>query len=334
MTEDGGTRLTVVDSHTCGQPTRVILDGLPELRAESADQARELLRREHDHIRQVAVFEPRGYPSLMAVAVLPPAAVGDAWKAVFMDAAGYPDMCGHATIGVATTLVETGLVTADSADTALTLDTPGGVVSFRMCVVDGHVESVTLINRPAYYLETVTVDGPRGQMTVPIAYGGQWYAFADATAFGLSVEPKCVPDLLAVTDSVRVAVARQLTRPDPRTGEPPCVENVMWVDDPRAPGIDGRNMPVNRAGAFDRSPCGTGTSARLAVLHAAAQLAVGEDYVNSGVIGTVYRARIAATTTVAETVAVVPEITGSAWLTGRSELWVDPTDPVAAGFLL
>lgn len=334
MTAQSGTHLTVVDSHTCGQPTRVILGGLPELRAHSAEQARELLRREYDHIRRVAVFEPRGYPSLMAVAVLPPAAVGDAWTAVFMDAAGYPDMCGHATIGVATTLVETGLVAAAGADTTLRLDTPGGVVSVRLSMVDGHVNSVTLINRPAYYLETVMVDGPRGQLTVPIAYGGQWYAFAEATAVGLAVEPRYVPELLSTTDSVRAAVARQLTQPDPRTGEPPRVENVMWTDDPGTPGIDGRNMPVNRAGAFDRSPCGTGTSARLAVLHATGQLAVGEEYVNSGVIGTVYRARITATTAVARTVAVVPEITGSAWLTGRSELWVDPTDPVAAGFLL
>lgn len=334
MTLEGSTRLTVVDSHTCGQPTRVILDGLPELDAQSAEQARELLRQDHDHIRRVAVFEPRGYPSLMAVAVFAPAVAGDAWMAIFMDAAGYPDMCGHATIGVATTLVETGLIAPGSDDTALTLDTPGGVVSFRLSMVDGHVRSVTLINRPAYYLETVMVDGPRDQMAVPIAYGGQWYAFADAAAVGLAVEPRYVPELLRITDGVRAAVARQLTRPDPRTGEPARVENVMWIDDPRAPGIDGRNMPVNRAGAFDRSPCGTGTSARLAVLHAAGQLEVGDEYVNSGVIGTVYRARITATTKVGETVAVVPEITGSAWLTGRSELWVDPTDPVAAGFLL
>lgn len=334
MIAEGDTRLTVVDSHTCGQPTRVILDGLPVLAVDSAEQARELLRREHDHIRRVAVFEPRGFPSLMAVAVLPPAAGRDAWTAVFMDAAGYPDMCGHATIGVATTLVDTGLIATEGADATLTLDTPGGAVSLRLRLVDDRVESVTLINRPAYYLETVVIDGPRGQMPVPVAYGGQWYAFADATAFGLAVEPRYVPELLRITDGVRVAVGRELTRLDPKTGEPPRVENIMWVDDPRLPGIDGRNMPVNRAGAFDRSPCGTGTSARLAVLHAAGELGVGEEFVNSGVIGTVYRARISATTTVAGTPAVVPEITGSAWLTGRSELWVDPTDPVAAGFLL
>lgn len=329
-----GTQLRVVDSHTCGQPTRVILDGLPDLGDSSAAQARELLRREYDHIRRLAVLEPRGYPALLAVAPFPPTGAAKQWRVVFMDAAGHPDMCGHATIGVATTLVETGLLEVASREEPAMLDTPGGTVSVHLCVTDGHVDSVKLINRPAYYLETVTISAPRGQIRVPIAYGGQWYAFANAGAFGLAVEPRCVSQLVRIAGSLRDIVAKEVTRRDPRTNQPPLVENVMWVDDPPDPRVNGRNMPVNRAGAFDRSPCGTGTSARLAVLHAAGELAVGREYVNSGVLGTVYRARIAATTEVAGTRAVVPEITGSAWITGRSELWIDPADPLAAGFLL
>ncbi|MBV9165460.1 MAG: proline racemase family protein [Solirubrobacterales bacterium] len=327
--------LKVVDSHTCGQPTRVILDGLPDIGDSSAAQARELLRGQHDAIRRLAVFEPRGYPALLAVASFPPSSRAEHWRVVFMDATGYPDMCGHATIGVATTLVETGrLQAAANGGSSVMLDTPGGLVSLELRVIDGRVDSVKLINRPAYYLETVPVSGPNGRMTLPIAYGGQWYAFADAVAVGLKVEPGCVAELVRVAASLRPLVAEAVSQPDPRTERPPRVENIMWTDDPVDSWVDGRNMPVNRAGAFDRSPCGTGTSARLAVLHATGELAVGEEYVNSGVLGTVYRARIAHTTQVAGHEAVVPEITGSAWLTAHAELWCDRTDPLASGFLL
>lgn len=326
--------LKAIDSHTCGQPTRVIVDGLPDLGVSSAAQARELLRRDHDDIRRLAVFEPRGYPSLLAVALFPPASDQNPWRVVFMDAAGYPDMCGHATIGVATTLVEIGLVKAASGASTLALDTPGGTVEVELHVTNGHVESVKLTNRPAYYLETVTVDTSRGQVSVPIAYGGQWYAFVGAAAMGLAVEPRCVPELVQIAGSVRELLAQAVRRPDPRTNQPPRVENIMWVDDPADARVDGRNMPVNRAGGFDRSPCGTGTSARLAVLHAAGRLTVGEEYVNSGILGTVYHARIVETTDVAGVAAVIPEIAGSAWLTGRSELWIDRADPLGAGFLL
>lgn len=326
------TRLRVVDSHTCGQPTRVIVDGLPDIGECSAAEARGWLRAEHDEIRRLAVFEPRGYPALLAVALFAPVTSGAPWRVVFMDAAGYPDMCGHATIGLATTLVEEGLVEAASG--SVPLETPGGPVSAQLHAGPGGVASVTLVNRPSYQLETVTLDGPAGELRVPIAYGGQWYAFVEAAAFGLAVEPAFVPELVTLASSLRGKLAAAVTRADPRTGSPPVVENVMWVDDPPGPGVDGRNMPVNSAGAFDRSPCGTGTSARLAVLQAAGKLGVGDEYVNSGVLGTVYRARIAATTDVAGTPAVIPEITGSAWVTGRADLWADPSDPLAAGFLL
>ena len=201
-------RLEVVDSHTCGQPTRVVIDGVPDLGDSSAADARELLRRDHDDIRRVAVFEPRGHPALLGAALLPPAAGSEAWRVVFMDAAGYPDMCGHATIGVATTLVDAELVKAPSGTSTIVLDTPGGIVPAEVRVRDGHVESVTVTNRPSFYLETVTIEIASVQMTVPIAYGGQWYGFVDATAVGLAVESRHVAELVRLSGEVRRRVGQ------------------------------------------------------------------------------------------------------------------------------
>ena len=204
----------------------------------------------------------------------------------------------------------------------------------RVTVAGDRVESVTFVNQPAYQLEVVEIDEPSGAGSVPIAYGGQWYAFVNARDFGLSIELERAPDLVGMAQT-RVPRSRaQLTRPDPRTGFPPLVENLMWVDEPKVAGADGLNMAVNAAGAFDRSPCGTGTSARLAVLSSAGELRPGESYVNSGVLGTVYRGTIAASTEVRGTAAIVPEITGRAWLTGRAELWASDDDPLADGVLL
>jgi proline racemase len=330
----GGTRkLGVVDSHTCGQPTRVIVDGVPELEYASVAEARDILEADHPWVRRVAVFEPRGHRALFGAALVPPSDPDAAYGVVFMDAAGYHGMCGHATIGVATTLVEQGLVDVSEGESEFVLDTPIGPVGVRVRVDGGRARSVTFVNQPAYFLETVGIASPHGRTQVEIAFGGQWYAFVDARPFGLEIVPESLSALVSAAAEVRPSIQEAVTADDPQEGAPPRVGNVMWFDDPPAH-ADGRNMPVNVAGSFDRSPCGTGTSARLAVLHHQGALAVGETYVNASVLGTVYEARIAAETSVGPYDAVVPEITGSAWITGRAELVAVDDDPVADGYLL
>lgn len=334
MRAPAGHVLSVVDSHTCGQPTRVIVGGLPDVAGATPAEARELLRQEHDWVRRLAVLEPRGRRALFGVALLYPTEAGAPFGVVFMDAAGYPNMCGHATIGVVTTLIEAGYLDAPQGESSFVLQTPGGPITIRAVVAGECVESVTFVNQPAYQTEILEIDEPSGSSAVPIAYGGQWYAFVNARDFGLSVELERAPDLVEMAETLRPAIAHAVTCTDPGTGVPPLVENVMWVDEPRVAGADGLNMAVNVAGAFDRSPCGTGTSARLAVLSSAGALQPGESYVNSGVLGTVYRGTIAARTEVGGTAAIVPEITGRAWLTGRAELWASDDDPLADGVLL
>ena len=327
-------RISVIDSHTCGQPTRVICEGVPEFAYTSLAEAREILRAEHDWLRTYAVFEPRGHPSLFAAALVPALDPGCATGVVFMDAAGYPDMCGHATIGVVTTLVDLGRVSGLDEQVEVAIETPGGRIETRVTLAGGRAESVAFVNQPAFFLEAFELAARGESLAVSVAFGGQWYAFIDPRQLGLAVEPDCIEELVRAAAELQPAIAASVGRRDPRSGEAVVVENVMWFDDPVGLAADGRNMPVNIAGNFDRSPCGTGTSARLAVLHAAGRLEVGQRYVNSSVLGTTYEARILSTTTIGETTAVVPEITGSAWVTGRAERWAEPTDPLAEGFLL
>jgi proline racemase len=306
---------------------------MPHLDYATVSEARDSLEASHDWVRRLAVLEPHGHRHVFAAALVPPRDPGAVQGVVFMDAAGYHDMCGHATIGVATTLIETGLIDLPTGASEFALDTPAGLIIVRVRVAGRRVEAVTFVNQPAYFLESVGINSPQGTLEVPVAFGGQWYAFVDARAFGLTIEPANVAALVNAAAEIRPLLHRAVTAIDSRTGSPPSVDNVMWFDDP-PPHADGRNMPVNIAGGFDRSPCGTGTSARLAVLHCAGELEVGDMYVNAGVLGTVYRGRVASVTTVGLNNAIVPEITGSAWTTGRAELWFEDDDPVGDGFLL
>lgn len=325
--------LSVVDSHTCGQSTRVVVDGAPELKYATVADARDLLKASHDWVRRLAVFEPHGHRHVFAAVLVPPRNPAAVQGVVFMDAAGYHDMCGHATIGVATTLVETGLIDVPEGEAEFALDTPAGLIGVRVTVTGGRAKAVTFVNQPAYYYGSVPVDVPTGVLDVPIAFGGQWYAFVDARTFGLTIEPANIGALVSAASGVRPLIRQALASTADPAGTAPRVDNVMWFDDPPSH-ADGRNMPVNIAGGFDRSPCGTGTSARLAVLHHAGELEVGSTYVNAGVLGTVYRGRVAALTTVGSKQAIIPEITGAAWTTGRAEFWFQDDDPLRDGFLL
>jgi proline racemase len=326
--------LTAVDSHTCGQQTRVIVEGLPAIAGSSVRESQERLQTEADWIRRVAALEPRGHRSMFVAAIVPPFDPTCVCGVLFMDPAGYHDMCGHATIGVVTTLVNLGYVTTVEGPNELKLETPAGVISVRAHVHDGRARSVAFVGRPSYVLDRQTLtteDGAAAEVT--FAYGGQWYAFVEAPAFGLSVQPDRIEELVATATVVRSQIALMLSRPDPLTGEVPMVGNIVWCDTPTA-GADGRNVPVNVAGGFDRSPCGTATCARLAILHEQGSLGVGETFVNQGLLGTLYRGRILEVSTVNGHPAVVPEIEGSAWLTGRLEIWIDDEDPFREGILV
>ncbi|MFT3964389.1 MAG: proline racemase family protein [Sphingobium sp.] len=335
--------LSVVDSHTCGQPTRVIINGLPIPAGMTPTDTRQMVQGQWDWMRRLAVFEPRGHRSMFAAALIPPEAVGGVHGVLFMDANGYPDMCGHATIGTATTLIELGLVGPEAPDFTGTfefpLDTPAGRLHLRASLDNGRCVSVAFRSPGAYHVGDVTIEMAGRPVVAEVAYGGQYYAFVPVEAAGLAVEPDAIDALIAAAAPVRDAIARQGGLIDPRTGLAPTVGNIVWVGTPEAGKADGLNVPVSSSNSFDRSPCGTATCARMAALVAKGRLDLEERFVNQGIMGTLYVGRAFAPqaddgTQASPLDGIVPEVEGSAWITARSDLLLDPADPLGHGYLI
>lgn len=295
---------------------------------------RDELRQSHDSIRRSLVLEPRGHDAIVLAFLLPPTRDDADLGVVFANDAGYLGMCGHGAIGLATTAVAMGLVPAVEPVTELAMDTPVGLVKCRVTVVDGRPTSVTITNIPSFlYRQRVVVDVHGfGKVAVDIAYGGNWFAFVEAEQLGLMVEKAHLPVLLQAATAIREAMVRDGIRGvHPDSGEEEIIDHVkLFVP------IDGehqgaRALTLCPGTAYDRSPCGTGTSAKLAVLHAKGELKKGDRFDSESVLGTRFEARVVAETTVGEYPAIVPEITGSAWITSFANFVIDPNDPCRHG---
>ncbi|MEU0668810.1 proline racemase family protein [Streptomyces lavendulocolor] len=324
-----------VDSHTEGMPTRVITGGIGTVPGATMAERRRHFADHLDHVRTLLMYEPRGHAAMSGAILQPPTRPDADFGVLFIEVSGLLPMCGHGTIGVATVLVETGMVPVTEPVTTVRLDTPAGLVRADVRVVDGAATSVTLTNVPAFAValdRTVDVPG-LGEVAYDLAYGGNFYAFVELDALGLPFDRSRKDDLLAaglaVMDAIN-ATDRPVHPEDPGIGG---VKHVYLA----APGSDAtrsRHAMAIHPGWFDRSPCGTGTSARMAQLHARGLLPLDRDFVNESFIGTRFTGRLTGTTTVGGLPAVVPAITGRAWITGTAQYFLDPDDPFPAGFLL
>ncbi|MFJ8589327.1 proline racemase family protein [Streptomyces sp. NPDC093595] len=324
-----------VDSHTEGMPTRVITGGVGTLPGATMAERREHVMRHLDHVRTLLMYEPRGHAAMSGAILQPPTRPDADYGVLYIEVSGLLPMCGHGTIGVATVLVETGMVPVTEPVTTVRLDTPAGLVSADVRVEDGAAVSVTLTNVPAFCAgldRTVEVPG-YGTVPYDLAYGGNFYAVVSLDALGLPFDRDRKDELLAaglaLMDAVNAA-QRPVHPEDPAIGG---VKHV-YLAAPGSDAVHSRHAMAIHPGWFDRSPCGTGTSARMAQLHARGELPLGRDFVNESFIGTRFTGRLVGETTVGGLPAVVPTVTGRAWITGTAQYFLDPADPFPAGFLL
>jgi len=332
--------ITTVDSHTAGESTRLVTSGLPPLRGANLAAQLADARARLPWAPGLLMLEPRGHKDTFGAVLVPPCDPRADFGVIFMDNAGYEPMCGHAVIGTVTSLIETGLCPAVEPDTTLTLDTAVGLVRATARVVGGCVTSVTFDNVPAFvFRENVTVSHAElGRVVVDIAFGGNFFALVAAEQTGLEVAPANVHRLcelgMQLLDRVNQAVAV-------RHPEQPHVNRVIdlrFIGPPVSPAAHSRNVVILGDHMVDRSPCGTGTCAEMALRHARGQLRIGQAFVVESVLGTCFTGQVVGETTVGrgseELAAIIPRVTGSAFLTGLHQFILQPGDPFPQGFRL
>jgi proline racemase len=335
-----------IDLHSCGEPGRVIVGGVLDVPGASMFEKMQYLANEADDLRKLMLREPRGYPAANCNLILPPTRPEADAGFVIMEQVEYPGMSGTNTICVTTALIETGMVPVREPVTELVLETPAGLVGIEAEVSDGKVKSVTFENVPAFAVHLdATIEVPElGRVTVDVAYGGMFYAIVEAEALGLTITPGNGGAIVRLGEMVKAAAREQLPVVHPENPEIEGITIIVVSGPPTHPDATLKNAvvvstgeldwdrPETWTGAIDRSPCGTGTCAKMAALHAKGRLALGEDFRHEGILGTIFTGRLMRETEIGPYKAVVPRLTGQAWVTGIAQYVVDPDDPFPNGF--
>jgi proline racemase len=340
--------ITAIDSHACGEPGRVIVGGVEDVPGNTMFEKKAYLQNHADDLRLWMLREPRGYPALCCNVILPPTHPDADAGFVIMEQTEYPPMSGSNTICVATVLIETGMVSVREPVTELVLEAPAGLIPIRAEVSNGKVTSVTFENVPAFavHLDAEINVPTLGAVIVDVAYGGMFYVIASAGQFGLRLVPEEGAEIARIGAMLTAAARDQLPVQHPENPEIAGVSISQLSGPPGRPDATWKNAvtvstgevkwerPDTWTGALDRSPCGTGTCAKMATLHARGALAVGDEFHHEGPLGTIFTGRVVKETAVGPHKAIVPTLSGRAWITGTAEYVLDPEDPFPRGFTL
>jgi proline racemase len=338
--------ISAVDLHACGEPGRVIVGGVLDVAGRTMFEKMKHLEHHGDDLRKRMLREPRGYPAANCNLILPPTRPEAQAGFVIMEQVEYPPMSGTNTICVTTALLETGMIPMREPVTEIVLEAPAGLIAVRADCANGKVTAVTFRNVPAF---AVHLDAPvevphLGTVKVDVAWGGMFYVIADAAPFGLRLTPDEGGDIVRIGEMIKAATQEQLHVVHPENPEIAGVSIAQLSGAPSGDHADRRNAvivstgkldwdrPATWTGAIDRSPCGTGTCAKMAALHARGHLGLGWDFRHEGILGTVFTGRLLEETSVGPYKAVVPTITGRAWITGFAQYVLDAEDPFPEGF--
>ncbi|MBS1544034.1 MAG: proline racemase family protein [Bacteroidetes bacterium] len=339
--------INAVDLHACGEPGRVITGGVMDVPGKTMYDKMQYLAAKADGLRKLMLNEPRGYPASNCNLILPPTHPEAVAGYVIMEHVEYPGMSGTNTICVTTALLETGMVPMQEPVTELTLESPAGLIRVKADCRNGKVKRVTFTNVPSFatHLDKIIEVPQLGKVTVDVAYGGMFYVIADAEQFGLKLVPEEGGDIVRIGEMIKAAAQEQLPVIHPIQ---PGFEGITIGQLSGQPLKEGHrrnavivstgkldwNKPSTWTGAIDRSPCGTGTSAKMATLYARGKLKLNEDFHHEGILGTIFTGRLIEELQLGPYRAVVPTISGSAWITGFAQYVVDPEDPFPQGFTI
>lgn len=327
--------ITTIDSHTEGEPTRVITSGLPYIPGDTIAEKMTYFQEKLDFIRTAVIHEPRGHKDMIGAVLLPPAKKEADFGVFFLDFEGCNSMCGHGTIGVCTTLVKIGWIPISEPETRIVLDTPAGLVMTKLQVENGEVIGASLTNVPSFlYAEKVRIPIAGKQMGVDIAFGGNFFTLVNAQDLGLDMSTENIPKFVHLAGFITKEVNKAVKVVHPENKHIKDQGFVYFYGLPSSSKSDSKSIVVGGRGNVDRSPCGTGTSARMAALYAKGKLSLGTTFCVESISGTLFKGKVIKETRIGDFKAIIPEITARAYITGFHQFVIEASDPLKNGFML
>ncbi|HMS00810.1 MAG TPA: proline racemase family protein [Anaerolineales bacterium] len=329
-------RITAVDAHTGGEPFRVIVDGFPELKGDTILEKRRYAKEYYDHLRTALMWEPRGHADMYGCLLTPPVTPEADFGILFIHNEGFSTMCGHGIIGIATVVLETGMMPMVSPITEIKIDSPAGLITAFAHIENDHVKNVSFHNVPSFVSELdAVVDVPElGKVRYDLAFGGAFYAYVNAKDVGVTCSPQEYRPLIEKGMAIKRAVMQSKQITHPFESDLGFLYGTIFVDKPQDPKSHSRNVCIFADGEVDRSPTGTGVSGRLAIHHARGEIGLNESIVIESIIGSKFSGRVVEEVRFGPHAAIIPEVRGEAHVVGRNELWINPNDPLANGFIL
>ena len=329
--------ITCVDSHTGGEPTRLVIGGMPLVKGNTIREKKQYFTEHYDHLRTTLTGEPRAHAAMHAAIYLPPCTEETDFGLLFTCALGNIDMCGHALIGSVVSGIEAGVIIAEEPETKLIIETPAGIMKVTVHISKGKVENVTFRNQPSFAykcnLELDVVNLTR--LKVDIAFGGNWYVIVDSSQVGIDICVENLPKFAEATKNILATVNSEVEAKHPDRDKAEKIKQLLFMAAPTNPAANGKNLVTSLELGFDRSPCGTGSCAKMSLLYARGELNLNEKYVHeSGIVGTMFSSQLVEAQKVGEFDAVVPEITGTAYITSVNQIIIDPRDPLKHGFYI
>lgn len=325
-----------VDSHTIGEPTRVIIAGIPNIPGNSMMEKKIYLAKELDYVRKFLMLEPRGHRDMFGSILVPPSNPLADLGVVFMDTRGYLNMCGHGVIGTVTVALEMGFISMKKKITEVILDTPTGLVKAQAKISHDRVEEVTFQGVPSFVFKTdhKILLPEIGEINIDVAFGGNFFGIVSAKDLGIKVERKNISKLISLGMILREELNKNIKVVHPENKYIDSIDLIEIYDLPTDPEANLKNCVIFGEGQVDRSPCGTGACAKLAVLYSKGKIKINEEFVYESILGTKFKGFINNETKIGNFPAIIPKITGSAYITGLQQFVIDENDPLKHGFSL
>ena len=329
-------KITAIDAHTGGEPFRVIVDGFPELQGNTILERRRFAKEHYDHLRTALMWEPRGHADMYGCILTPPVTPAADFGILFIHNEGFSTMCGHGIIGIATVVLEAGMLPLKAPTTKLKIDSPAGLITAYAHIENEHVKSVSFHNVPSFVAaldEVVDVPG-LGKIRYDLAFGGGFYAYVNASDAGVTCTPEDFRPLIEKGMAIKRAVMQNKEIVHPFEKDLGFLYGTIFVGPPTQAGSQSQNVCIFAKGEVDRSPTGTGVSGRLAIHHRRGEIKKDESITIESIIGSTFTGKVVEETSFGPYPAIIPEVEGDAYIVGRNELWINPNDPIKDGFIL